>query len=181
MDFRISKITPFCPVVITSVPNYFYINCNDFSYNSRIPSQYTYNGGNIVPEFVIENIPDGCKSLVLFCIDHEARPVVNYSFVHWNIYIPINGEKRIVISGTDLPGQINGKNSFGSNGWGGPAPPPGTGTHRYYFNVFSLFDTLSLTSGFTIDTLFSNLYSSSPSPSTNIMTSSNWIGTYSVE
>jgi Raf kinase inhibitor-like YbhB/YbcL family protein len=37
-----------------------------------------------------------------------------------------------------------GKNDFKETGWGGPMPPPGSGTHRYFFKVYALDTTLEL-------------------------------------
>jgi Raf kinase inhibitor-like YbhB/YbcL family protein len=40
-----------------------------------------------------------------------------------------------------------GSNSFGATGYGGPAPPPGHGTHHYYFWVYALDEDLALEPG----------------------------------
>jgi Raf kinase inhibitor-like YbhB/YbcL family protein len=31
-----------------------------------------------------------------------------------------------------------GRNDFGIGGWSGPCPPPGHGTHRYFFRLHAL-------------------------------------------
>jgi Raf kinase inhibitor-like YbhB/YbcL family protein len=33
---------------------------------------------------------------------------------------------------------VEGRNDFGSRGWGGPCPPPGHGPHRYVFRLYAL-------------------------------------------
>ncbi len=42
-------------------------------------------------------------------------------------------------------GAVEGTNDFGAIGYGGPQPP--SGTHRYYFKIFALDQTLSLSEG----------------------------------
>jgi Raf kinase inhibitor-like YbhB/YbcL family protein len=44
------------------------------------------------------------------------------------------------------PGTVQGKNDFGSQGYGGPCPPPGR-PHRYVFTVFALAEPLDLPPG----------------------------------
>lgn len=130
-DFRIQKSK--CENIILTFPdNYFHIVSPNFGYMGHIPSIYTYDGGNIIPTIAVENIPQGCKAIVLYCVDHEAKSAVGYSFIHWVTLIPITNQTKITISSIALPGQINGLNGFGQYGWGGPQPPPGTGVHRYF-------------------------------------------------
>jgi Raf kinase inhibitor-like YbhB/YbcL family protein len=42
---------------------------------------------------------------------------------------------------------VEGTNSFGNQGYGGPAPPDGHGRHHYYFWVYALDEDLGLESG----------------------------------
>ncbi len=51
---------------------------------------------------------------------------------------------------TDPPGALQGKNSWpGQNniGYRGPLPPPGHGTHHYYFKLYVLEAKLAVESG----------------------------------
>jgi hypothetical protein len=41
-------------------------------------------------------------------------------------------------------GAVQAKNDNGSFGYFGPQPPPGTGTHRYHFQIFALDGPLTL-------------------------------------
>ena len=45
-------------------------------------------------------------------------------------------------------GARQGRNDFGTLGYGGPCPPPGPG-HRYYFKLYALDRTLALRAGAT--------------------------------
>ena len=44
----------------------------------------------------------------------------------------------------------NGTTDFGDQKYGGPAPPPGHGTHRYLFWLFALGREMSLEPGLTM-------------------------------
>jgi Raf kinase inhibitor-like YbhB/YbcL family protein len=87
-------------------------------------------------------VPDGTKSFAVVVHDPDA-PLVD-GFTHWVAY-GIGGDQ------TGLPeggaGATTGTNSFGNAGYGGPAPPPGHGTHHYYFWVYALDDDLDLEPG----------------------------------
>ncbi len=74
-------------------------------------------------------------------------------WVHWIIYkippeatgLPENVAK------TDKPaapaGGLQGKNSWGKIGYGGPAPPPGHGVHHYHFMLYALDAVLDVQPG----------------------------------
>jgi Raf kinase inhibitor-like YbhB/YbcL family protein len=42
---------------------------------------------------------------------------------------------------------LQGKNSFGELGFGGPCPPNNHGAHRYFFKIFALDQALDLPAG----------------------------------
>ena len=46
-------------------------------------------------------------------------------------------------------GSVQGKNDFGTVGYGGACPPPGHGTHHYVFTLYALSSTLDLQPGAT--------------------------------
>ena len=73
-----------------------------------------------------------------------------HPFVHWMIW-NIAGDAEGLAEGvanTSHPitpqGAVQGMNDNGSPGWFGPEPPPGTGLHRYYFQLFALDGPLTL-------------------------------------
>jgi len=37
-----------------------------------------------------------------------------------------------------MAGGLEFRNCFGTEGWGGPMPPPGSGVHQYVFTVYAL-------------------------------------------
>jgi Raf kinase inhibitor-like YbhB/YbcL family protein len=75
--------------------------------------------------------------------------------VHWVIFnIPANvgelpaGIDRKLEPG-EVPGARQGVNSWPRDniGYCGPAPPPGSGKHRYFFSLFALDSKLALEPG----------------------------------
>jgi hypothetical protein len=50
-------------------------------------------------------------------------------------------------------GSMNGRNSWGKLGYGGPCPPGGT--HRYFFRLYALDTVLNLSSGASKEQLLS--------------------------
>src|SRR4030095_10170279 len=109
-----------------------------FSHNGHIPPLYTCEGKNINPPLIVENIPDGTKTLALIVEDPDAPKGVFDHWVCWNI------SPNEAITENSNPG-IAGTNSFGKTGYGGPCPP--SGVHRYFFKVFALDANLDLLAG----------------------------------
>ena len=58
--------------------------------------------------------------------------------------IPVSALK-LDAGGPTLEGVVNGKNSWGNLGYGGPCPP--VGAHRYVFKLYALDKVLSLGEG----------------------------------
>lgn len=123
-----------CNITKDGTPqNSLIVTSTAFEHNGMIPDKYTCNGEEINPAITIKNIPENAKSLVLFVDDPDA-PVGNW--IHWVVYnIPIDGR----ISEDSKPGE-QGLNSWQRTNYGGPCPP--SGTHRYFFKVFALNQTL---------------------------------------
>jgi len=65
-------------------------------------------------------------------------------FTHWLVWNI--DPKTTEIPETGVPkGAVQGTNDYPNLGYGGPQPP--SGTHRYYFKIFALDQTLDLRSG----------------------------------
>lgn len=109
-----------------------------FENNQFIPQEFTCNGKNVNPPFIIEGIPKGAKSLALLVDDPDA-PMGTW--VHWVVYdIPLLSR----IEEDSVPGK-QGVNDFGRKDYGGPCPP--SGTHRYFFKIYALDKMLGLSEG----------------------------------
>jgi Raf kinase inhibitor-like YbhB/YbcL family protein len=112
------------------------VSTQAFGNGQRIPSKHGCLGENSSPPLQIDNIP---KETVTFAIIVEDPDAPNGTFDHWVAWnIP---PAKILEGGIKVPEQ--GVNSFGSVGYRGPCPPPGS-EHRYFFRVFALDTKLDL-------------------------------------
>ncbi len=120
-----------------------------FFIGSTIPFKYTCDGDDISLPLRWEAPPPGTNSFALIVDDIDAP---NEIFTHWIVY-NIPPESRELPEGitkdSDLPkGALQGKNSFGKIGFGGPCPPSGS-AHRYFFKIYALDQMLDLAAGAT--------------------------------
>jgi len=113
----------------------------------------TCDGQDISPRVSWSGIPSEARSLALIVEDPDAPGGL---FVHWVIYnispslsgLPEGIPKEGEVKGIGL----QGVNSFGRIGYGGPCPPKGS-THRYVFRIYALSEPLALGPGATRDEL----------------------------
>jgi Raf kinase inhibitor-like YbhB/YbcL family protein len=122
-----------------------------FAQGQPIPRKYTGEGANVSPPLSWSALPQGTKELVLICDDPDAP---GGTWVHWVVY-------KVPAAATGLPedvggadgrqpelsSMVEGRNSFGETGYGGPMPPPGHGKHRYFFRLYALDSELALEPG----------------------------------
>ncbi|MCG6538096.1 MAG: YbhB/YbcL family Raf kinase inhibitor-like protein [Syntrophales bacterium LBB04] len=125
----------------------FRITSPVFREGETIPRAYTCQGQDISPPLIWGEPPTGTKAFALIMDDPDAPMGV---FNHWMIFnIPAaeRGLAEAVPVQGELPnGSLQGRNSFGRLGYGGPCPPPG-GPHRYYFAFYALSEPLKLKAG----------------------------------
>lgn len=111
------------------------VSSKSFQHNKEIPSKYTCDGENINPDLVFENIPENTKSIAVIATDPDSPSKV---WTHWTLLnIPPNTTQ--IAEGLIPENAVEGVTDFGETGYGGPCP--GSGTHRYFFNVYAL-DTM---------------------------------------
>jgi Raf kinase inhibitor-like YbhB/YbcL family protein len=103
-----------------------------FQNNGMIPRQYTCDGKDINPPLVIDNMPQGTKSIALICDDPDAPVGIWVHWVIWNIDPNVKEIKEDMVP----TGAIVGINDFRQHRYGGPCPP--SGTHRYFFKAYAL-------------------------------------------
>ena len=120
------------------------MNSSAFANGTSIPIQYTCDGDNVSPPLSWSGVPEETESLALIVDDPDAP---GGNFTHWVIY-NISPEESGLAEGLprerDLPGGMHqGKNSFGTIGYGGPCPPPGP-EHHYIFHLYALNGTPDL-------------------------------------
>ncbi|MCE9628835.1 MAG: YbhB/YbcL family Raf kinase inhibitor-like protein [Candidatus Vogelbacteria bacterium] len=103
-----------------------------FNHTGLIPLRYTCDGSDSSPALVIANVPANTRSLALV-VDDPDSPTKN--FVHWLVW-NIKPVDQIIEEGKVPEGAVQGKNSFGKVGYGGPCPQ--SGAHRYFFKLLAL-------------------------------------------
>ena len=118
-----------------------------FADGGEIPVRYTCDGEDISPSLAWSNLPAATQSLALIVEDPDA-PLG--TFIHWLIYeIPeeATGLPEAMLKDVSVPGvHVQGKNSFGNVGYGGPCPPGGA-PHHYIFTLYALDQLLDLPPG----------------------------------
>ena len=133
------------------------IESDAFTAGEGIPKEYTGEGQDISPPLRWSNLPEGTKQLALIVDDPDApRPE---PWVHWLIYNispNVDSLPEGIETNKTLPtpaGAMQGKNSSGRIGYGGPMPPPGHGVHHYHFKLYALDAELQLKPGLEKDGL----------------------------
>jgi Raf kinase inhibitor-like YbhB/YbcL family protein len=121
------------------------ITSTAFQDGGDIPERFTRDGRdaprNINPPLRISGVPLEAKSLVLIVDDPDAPGGV---FTHWLVW-NIDPKTTEVPEHSAPRGATWGVNDFGGDSYDGPQPP--SGTHRYYFKIFALDQTLNLRAG----------------------------------
>lgn len=123
----------------------FILKSSAFKHETVIPTKYTCDGANISPPLSWEDTPADTKSFVLILEDPDA-PAGTWD--HWVLFnIPAKTNQipenvRTLPTGTQM-----GTNSWQIATYRGPCPPDRE--HRYFFKIYALDGTLSLSEGAT--------------------------------
>ena len=112
-----------------------------FHNHARMPKRFTADGRDISPPLTWHHVPPKAISLVLVMEDPDAPGPL--AFRHWMVInipptdrgLPENLPHTKHIG--RLPSAVQGKNSFGQFGYGGPSPPPGP-AHHYRIILYAL-------------------------------------------
>ena len=119
-----------------------------FDQGAAIPRLLTCDGQDVSPPLTWSELPAATVSLALICDDPDAPAG---TWVHWvifNIDPALPGLPQGVArepGPKQVPGAVQGVNTFPWVGYGGPCPPPRHGPHRYFFKLYALDAKLSLT------------------------------------
>jgi Raf kinase inhibitor-like YbhB/YbcL family protein len=119
-----------------------HLTSSAFRDHDRIPRRYTCDGDDINPPLHLFGVPKNARSLTLIVDDPDVPPSVreDCNWDHWIVWnIPPETER---IEEGRLPRGVVGRNSWGRNAYGGPAPPDRE--HRYFFKLYALDKTLDL-------------------------------------
>jgi Raf kinase inhibitor-like YbhB/YbcL family protein len=127
-----------------------------------IPTRYANGawgvecGENISPPFNWDGAPEGTRSFALTCVDPDVPLEEEWFpykeqlkvgtlpgdlFIHWIVCdIPVSIKALVErASPYDMPsGAKELVTSFGTAGYGGPAPPKGHKAHAYIFTIYAL-------------------------------------------
>jgi hypothetical protein len=136
------------------------LTSSGFDNSAKMDAKYTIEGQDHSPPLFWLEAPQETESFALLCEDPDApspRNPAKDPWVHWIIF-NIPGDCSNLPEGIgrklepdELPGASQGRNSWSSDnvGYRGPAPPPGSGPHRYFFKLYCLDTMLELSAGAT--------------------------------
>lgn len=102
-----------------------------FEAGAAIPKEYGCDDAELSPPLEWTGVPESAESLVLLVEDPGAN------FTHWTVY-RVSPTARSFPEGEAPADALEGENSYGDRGYGGPCPPEGDGEHRYVFALYAL-------------------------------------------
>ena len=122
----------------------FTLISNDFKDGDVLPDAQVQAKGNTSPHLAWSGAPEGTKSFAVTVFDPDAP--TGSGFWHWTV-ANIPADVSEIPAGGPVPdGAVEGRTDYGAPGFGGAAPPPGHGPHRYIFTVFAVdVDSLPVT------------------------------------
>ena len=129
----------------------FIIQSSAFGDGQPIPRRHTGDGEDLSPPLEWRGTPAASASLALVVDDPDAP--TNEPWVHWVIYQIAAASDSLpegippLVRPPFPPGVHQGRNSWKTAGYRGPAPPKGHGVHRYFFKLFALDKALELPEG----------------------------------
>jgi Raf kinase inhibitor-like YbhB/YbcL family protein len=129
----------------------FILESPAFAAGQPIPRRHTGDGEDLSPALHWQGVPPAAGGLALVVDDPDAP--TSEPWVHWLIYkIPATSdglpEGIAPLSRPPLPaGVLQGRNSWKTAGYRGPAPPKGHGVHRYFFKLYALDKALDIPEG----------------------------------
>lgn len=127
------------------------IKSSAFKAGDPIPVLYTEDGKNVSPPLDWSPAPEGTKRWAIICDDPDAPRATPW--VHWVIYdLPAETDSlREAIAPKPLldrpKGARQGRNSWATVGYRGPAPPKGSGPHHYHFKIYAIDAAIKLEAG----------------------------------
>lgn len=114
----------------------FTLTSNDIVDGGVLPDAQVKAKGNTSPHLRWSGAPDRTKSYAVTCYDPDAP--TGSGFWHWTVANIPAGVTELPTGGPVPAGAVEGRTDYGEPGFGGAAPPPGHGPHRYIFTVFAV-------------------------------------------
>ena len=123
------------------------LSSSAFAAGAAIPNQYTCKGSDGSPALEWNGAPAHTASFALIVDDPDAPSGTWVHWVMWNIPQKTHSLSEGVPKNEQLAdGARQGRTDFGKVGYNGPCPPPGP-THRYFFRIYALDQSLDLQPG----------------------------------
>ena len=114
----------------------FTLSSRDIADGGVLPDAQVKAKGNTSPHLKWSGAPAGTRSYAITCYDPDAP--TGSGFWHWTV-ANIPADVTELPTGGPVPaGAVEGRTDYGEPGFGGAAPPPGHGPHRYIFTVFAV-------------------------------------------
>lgn len=121
------------------------------SFSGAIPGRYASCPGhsNLSPALTWDAPPAATRSFALLVTDPDAPMGTFTHWILWNLPPETRSLPESIPTQPQLSsGARQGRNDFGSIGYGGPCPP-GRSAHRYVFDLYALDATLDVPPGAT--------------------------------
>jgi len=110
--------------------------------NKQVFNGFGCKGENKSPQLFWENAPAGTKSFAVTIYDENAP--TGSGWWHWLIFdidkntMQLSSDAGNIKNETAPKNSIQSKTDFGTPGYSGPCPTPGSGFHKYTVTVYAL-------------------------------------------
>lgn len=145
-------------------PSAFTLTSPAFQDGGTLPQAHVHDsagGANRSPALQWSGAPAGTAAFAVTAYDPDAP--TGSGWWHWVAYnLPADATglpEGAGSAGGSLPaGARHGRTDFGTEGYGGAAPPPGDAPHRYTFTVYALKEKIDVPADATAAAIGFNLH-----------------------